>query len=116
MVMTVALILWLMMNARRGLYANLPWLVFMVTVLLSSAYARLFSSREPQMQLWMTEEGFAEVVSTPEARNAEWLVSTVRYLVFPMLFLPILFATPDPIGPVGIGVLAALVVWAAIVV
>lgn len=88
-VVGIGAILWMFTNGRRG-FGNLQFLVIGVVaavVLAAQLYARLFSAREPGMQLWVSPEGVAQVPSTPEARLARSIGDWTTLLFVPLLYL-----------------------------
>jgi hypothetical protein len=54
-----------------------------------SLFARFLSARTPQMQLWISEEGIAQVSSSPEARQAQRIARDSYWLLLPVMVIGI---------------------------
>jgi hypothetical protein len=81
--LSMLVIVWLATRRSSNLFM-LIWPVLMGLTLVAHGYVRIFSSRSPGMQLWMSRDGFAQIASTPEARNAHLLARYVWIVAFPI--------------------------------
>jgi hypothetical protein len=88
----VIILLWIFTMGRRGLSSPslFAWGVIGVLALSTQLYGRLFSAREPRMQLWLSPEGVGQVLSTPEGRRAHAMTGSVSFLFLPVLYVGIL--------------------------
>jgi hypothetical protein len=89
------IVLVVVLMTRRTLVRSW-WIAWVIVGLLTMGlqlFARLFSDREPSMQLWLTPSGVAQVGSTAEVRQAHRLANLAGWLVVPLALTATLFAS-----------------------
>ncbi len=77
-------------------------------------YARLFSDREPRMQLWLSSEGAAQISSTTEARWAMQAQSWASWLFIPVIILATIPSSRSTLLIVGLFVVVTFALGAVI--
>jgi len=87
----------------------LMWGVIGIVALTMRLYVRLFSAREPRMQLWISPDGIAQVQSTPEARQAQWVAHHVMWLFCPVSLLILVVLIPERLGAISFFLIAVIV-------
>jgi hypothetical protein len=110
----VLIIVWVFAAGRRGMTDPqlIGWGVIGAIALASQLYARLFSAREPRMQLWLSPDGAAQVASTPEARRAQWVSANVGWSFLPIALGVIFFESGLRPGVITWCVIAAVILGA----
>jgi hypothetical protein len=108
----VGILIWFLMT-RLPLWEVpqfLAWGVIALIALATQVYARFFSVREPRMQLWLSPEGVAQIPSTPEARQAQWITANARWLVLPILLIAMMIHFKAHARPIGMTLAGFVVV------
>jgi hypothetical protein len=105
----IAALLWVFAGGRG--FANSDLVIIGVlggATLATQLYARLFSAREPRMQLWLSPEGVAQVPSTPEARRALSIGEGLGLLIVPAFWVALLMDGGGRIGWIPLTVITAI--------
>lgn len=86
MFVLAVMLLW----GARDMYSRmnlLTWGLAGALVVGTGMYARFFGSRQPVMQLWMSEKGVGQTVATAEGRVMAWVGRNIYWLIFPALMM-----------------------------
>jgi hypothetical protein len=97
----------------RRLYRDpqmLGWGAIAAIILAMQLYARLFSARAPQMQLWASEDGIAQTMSTPESRRVQMMAAKVNLLFLPITLMAFAFDFHFWAGEIAAGAIMAVTV------
>ncbi|HZZ43401.1 MAG TPA: hypothetical protein VFE58_10730 [Tepidisphaeraceae bacterium] len=105
---SLAILLWLVIQGRwvGGNVSTAGYVIVGMIGLGLGLYGWLFSARELRMQVWMSEEGIGQWLSTVEGRRAAWLKKRLG-----LLFIPIFLMLTPIRGWVGIIFYGLIGMW-----
>jgi hypothetical protein len=84
----LAFLAWIMFSAQWS-WQKTAFGAVAAFALATHLYARLFSSRDPTMQLWISPRGIVQLSSTPEARQAQRVFAIVEAFFPAVVIIPI---------------------------